>query len=382
MNTLVFDTSIKGHHLEYIHHLYIGMKGMHDRHFVFVIPDFTNKDQDKYTWPQADNIEFDFISDEEQLALSQKGFWVTSWNRSRLVRKKAKEHQVDSVCLISLMSCMPFLPFIISRTIRISGIVYSIFLYNWKESNIFRKLVNYLIYSIFAWSKNISKVFILNDKSAACYLNKKYDTDKFVFLVDPISSIPQVSKNREQLLSKYNVPIANKVFLHPGGMLSYKGTIDILKAIELLPNEYCQSLTFIFAGRITEEIKTEFYVLYERIKNKVHIMIVEGFLSYEYLADLFLLCDYVLIPYKVKSQSSGIVGHAAFHKKPVVVAKKGLIGKIVKKYRLGFLLPEPTADYIKEFLTELPEWKYSANSYVEEHKVDSFCKVILDLDWQ
>lgn len=378
MKSLFFDSSISGHHLEYIHNLYMGMKEKQDKHFVFVVPDFNSRDQNKYIWPNADNIEFDFISGDEMLAISHKNFLASAWNLSKLVRRKAKEHQVDAVCLISLMSCMPFLPFIISRTVRLSGIVYNIFLYNWKESNVLRRLINIFLYSVFAWSKSISKVFLLNDKSAACYLNRKYKTNKFEFLVDPISSVPLVNKNREWIFLKYNVPLKNKVFLHPGGMLSYKGTIEILKAIELLPNEYCKSLTFIFAGRITEEIRNEFYEIYEQVKNKVQIIIIEGFLSYEYLADLFLLSDYVLIPYKVKSQSSGIVGHAAFYKKPVVVANRGIIGKIVKKNRLGFLLEAPSAEYIKRFLMELPEWKYVPNSYVKENNVNLFCNVLLD----
>ena len=94
MKTLVFDTSVTGHHLEYIHHLYLGMLKRTKEHYIFVIPESFKDNRNQYLWPQTDHIIFDFLSSEEIAKMTQKNFILSAWNRSILVREKVKKHNV------------------------------------------------------------------------------------------------------------------------------------------------------------------------------------------------------------------------------------------------------------------------------------------------
>ena len=56
-----------------------------------------------------------------------------------------------------------------------------------------------------------------------------------------------------------NIDQSKLVFLHMGDMRKRKGTIDILDSIPLINVELYDKLCFIFAGKISNEIKETFY---------------------------------------------------------------------------------------------------------------------------
>ena len=57
MRILVFDSVLSGHHLEYIHHIYLGAIQRPEIEYVFAVPEnewFQVKDNQE--WPIANNI--------------------------------------------------------------------------------------------------------------------------------------------------------------------------------------------------------------------------------------------------------------------------------------------------------------------------------------
>ena len=374
--TLIHSMSIGGHQLEYLHHLYIGAIKRPTEKFVFLVPPKFHEDSEALNWPTADNIIIVTAGTEEtpssNCSLLKKGLI-----NSLTIRRYVKRYQVTDVIVITMMEYMPYLPLLV-RNVRFSGIVYRIYLYEWKEESIKHRIEDAFKYWIMSRCKVFHHVYMCNDSTSANCLNRLFKTNKYLMMPDPVASLSNYQgKNlREEL----KIESSKIILLHPGGMSEYKNTLGILKAINMLDKESCQRLVFIFAGSVNDSIKEEFFKLYKEACLKVKIFLFEGFMSFERLADLFVTCDYVLIPYTVKGQSSGIVGHAAFYGKPVIVMEGGVIGKMVRKWRLGELISRSSDNSLYQFLFDLknkPIYNTDGNGYAESHTVEMFNQTIL-----
>lgn len=334
MKTLVFDTSVTGHHLEYIHHLYLGMVERANDQFVFVIPESFKEAKNKYSWPQTDIVIFDFLSQEDIAKTTHNNSLLSAWNRSKLVRGKVQKHQADSVFLIMLMAFMPFILFMLPSKVKLSGIIYRIYLYEWREMTFLKKVKDVVGTWLISRSKHIKTAFVLNDSSAAVYYNKMYKTKCFKFLNDPFNEIDYKPNNiRGDLGIKNN----QKMLLHFGGLSRRKGTLAILDSISFLSEEECKEFVFVFAGKLYQDIKKEFYLRLNEINQKCKIIVFDGFCSNEQLYDLCYSCDALVIPYSNISQSSGVINYADYFQIPIIGTGKGLLGKLIKR-RNGYIL--------------------------------------------
>lgn len=252
-----------------------------------------------------------------------------------------------------------------------------IYLYNWKESSAFRKIQDAMKYFLLSKMKVFKNVFMLNDAVSARYLNSKFNTDKFKFLPDPFVPIP--SEDVKDLREELNIKENKTVFLHFGGMSYSKGTLDILNAIELLTESDLEKICFIFAGRVYKDIEKEFYIQLKKEKERSQILFIEGFLDYSFLGSLCISSDFILIPYKRTSQSSGVVGYAAQFNKPVIAPKEKLLGKLVEKFSLGITVENlnsfTLATAIKKMSVKSNNTIYS--NYLKTRNVDAFSSIIL-----
>lgn len=341
--------------------------------YVIVVPeDFINK-KDLYDWPSAEHISFDFI-DADIVAQTNKGNLLqASYKRSKLLKEYVEKYSAVNVFLIVLMAFVPCLPFVIPKSVSVSGIIYKLYLYNWKELSPIAKLVEILKYKIITANNCIQTAFTLNDSSAAATLNRLYKTKKFKFLADPYNETNYHPKN---ILADLGVGIDKTVFLHFGGLSRRKGTLKILEAIKLIPKDRQKEFVFIFAGSVYDDIKSEFYNLLEEVKSKAYIIVFDEFCSNELLCDLCYSCDAVLMPYSRTSQSSGALGYAAWNEKPVIGPASGLLGKLIRKNRLGKGLEEMSSQHIAasiiNFKKKKIQSKYKENIRLEHFVVQIF----------
>lgn len=346
---------------------------MHNNKFIFCVPESFTKEKIIYSWPSVDNISFSYLKDIDP-NVDSFSILKKAYIKSANLNKYIKKYDATEVVLIDLISYIPFLPFIIGKNVKVRGILYRIYLYEWNTSSFSKRIQDIIKFILFSHSRVFDRVFILNDSSSAYYLNKLYHSQVFYYLPDPVASAKEYSGY--DIKGKYNIDKNKTVYLHPGGMLPYKGTIEILDALSMMDDDSLAHIAVIFAGRITDNIHASFYERFNQLKSKVQLILLEGFLPFESLADLFISCNYVLIPYKVKGQSSGIVGHAAYYNKPVIVAKGGIIGKTVRRFHLGPIIDKPTPEFIMEFLSNPSPFISQGNSYVESHSIESFCDII------
>ena len=378
--TLIFDDSVEGHHLEYIHHLYVGASAIKDEEFIFVLdPAFKNVKK-KLIWNSYPSIAIEYISKKDIEKLKKSKF-VKSYFLCKLLKKTANKYNTTNIFLISLMPFLPFMPFFFDKKTKISGIIYKIYLYEWYNSNLQSRIGNLIKYMILSKSKIFNNIFLLNDNIAPLYLNRKFKTSVFSYLPDPFMPIPKVEL--KNLRAELNISEKKKVCLHFGALTERKGTIEILKAIidskEFVMKNYC----FIFAGKIFDDIKESFYTLVKDAELKTQIIIYDKFCDYNFIGSLCLSSDFLLIPYKVSAQSSGVLGYGNQFRIPIVGPSIGLIGKLIKRYKMGVLLDDASSDGLKIFFENIENTNLNIGTdYIEHRKVSAFRDAILNINYK
>ena len=373
---MFFDHHISGHRLEYIHHLYNGSLEDMDNKYIFALPNDFKAIMHSLIWPEAANIHFHFFP-ESDLKTSSIPIH-NSYLKSKLIKKIAVENEVNELFLVSLMEYVPLVVFVLPKAIKISGIIYLIHLYRWKKSSLRKKVEDTIKYLILSKYKQFNNVFLLNDKSASAYLNSRFKTEKFKFLPDPFSPLDKgkINNIREEL----DISTKDTVYVHLGAMTYRKGTLKILKAIEEISQKNLENKTFIFAGKVNDDIKTEFYNSLNIQAKRVKIVCFDDFCEYSFLGSLCKSANYILLPYSNVEQSSGFIGYAAYYKTPVVVPNKGLLGKLVKRYRLGVLLNEDLIKSMIEFIRDDKKVKINhqySNKYLKNNSLSEFKNSIL-----
>ena len=330
---LIFEIGIKigGHHVEYLHHLYKRAIQNSDKEYIFVVPDRFLQVKEDFDWPDSKNVFFDYIPDETISRIDKKGLVGHFFLKPKLLRKYINKHHVSDVLLLSLMNYMPLLPFFLPKGVQCSGIIYIIYMYLWQTSSLLKRLSNVTLYSLFSKLNCFKNVFILNDSSSSAYLNRRYKTTKFVYLPDPI---PLCSWNEINIREKYNIPKDAVVFLQCGKLSSRKHCIEILKAADFINTD---NIYFIFGGKISSDIEHKFFEIADNMPPKKNVIIINEFLGYDMMYSLLKSCNYVFTLYSQTALSSGVIGYAAYFGKPVIAMDNGLIGKLVKRYHIGYV---------------------------------------------
>lgn len=369
---IIFSYSVTGHYLEYLHHLYMGYLGKKQGHIIFVIPESFREQKKLLHWPEVDHISFDLMSGSDVGKLDD--IWYKKQLRlSLLIRRYTNKHQANKVFVIELLSMLPALPFVLKRKTKVSGIIYSIYLYRWKQLKIHRKLSEIIWHTLLAKCNLFDQLYILNDHSAAKYLNKLYTTKKFTYLPDPF--IP-MSYPYKDLRAGYSIPVSKKILFHFGSMGEKKGTLLILESIQKMSQVERDKFVFVIAGIVQNGIKERFYNSLKKIGDSSTILVFDYFNSFETIANWCQNCDAILIPYLSSYNSSGILGYAAYYKKPVIATSQGLVGKLVRKYHLGITLKSVDEYNLIKAYGQIDEWKSVDSNYMISNTVDEFFKII------
>lgn len=374
--TIIFSASIKGHFLEYNHHIYDICCRENNRNFVFIIPQEFENIRYRFKWGNNSNIFFDLLEESECAKINHKNPIISSLETSKLLRKKVKLHNADHIFCNMLIGTVPFLPYLLPKNVTVSGIIYMIYLYRWKGSSILFKILNIIKYICLSKCKLYNKILILNDSSSSKQLNKLYHTSKYYCLPDPY--VPLIHSKSDKIRVKFGINERTKLFIHFGSMNENKGTLTVLEAIKYLRQTDCFDIVFFFAGVVEDDIKMRFYKLIEELNDKVRIIIKDEFCSYDFLASLCKDCDAILIPYKRSAQSSGVIGYAAQFSKPVIATNKGLLAKLIRRYKLGILFDECNSVSLANTLVSFKKGTIASNEYCEMNNIESFQKIIRD----
>ena len=374
MKIMVFDVSCNGHHMEYLHHIKTAL----DKHFteyVLIVPDSFRQKGSMSDWCKKDEEKWDLINSDVIQQAEQSNPIMRKLRNTLILQKYVIKHKPDHLLLIDFPSVMPFMPFLIPWNLKISGIIYRIYFYEWETSSIVTKVKDVIESWLLAKSKNIYNAFVLNDSSAVAYYRKRYSSDKFKLLPDPIMDNGYQPRDIRQELG---IGEAQKVFIQFGGLGVRKGTLTILDAIALLDGELCKNYVFIFAGKISDDIRNPFINGVNNLASKCRIIVEEGFLPYERLLDLCHTSDIVLLPYLNIAQSSGIFGYAAKLGKPVIGPAEGVLGKMIRRHPIGVAIRKLDSRKLAETISGIYVTYNKNTEYLSRHSIPVFQNVIIN----
>ncbi|MCB0750579.1 MAG: glycosyltransferase, partial [Ignavibacteriae bacterium] len=184
-----------------------------------------------------------------------------------------------------------------------------------------KKIQKYILLKFVERYNVVNSIYILDDRVGAKYLNKKYNYS-VKYLPDPIQNESSINFIKEGQSS-------NEVLLF-GSIIPRKNYENLIKEIM---RENLTNYNYKIIGHGNQLYVSKIKTLIEA--NNLPISITNQFVNTREMENLFLNTDIVLMVYKNFFGSSGVLGHSAKFKKPVICAKKGLIEYLVKKYDLG-----------------------------------------------
>lgn len=376
-HTLIFDSKLSGHHLEYLSHLWRICETKEDGFSFFLVPRSFAQKREMIGLSDFKTIKLVYLTDSECSCCNTGSIIKRAWFISKTISKYASSLSASKVFLVSIIDCLPFLPFLLRKGIQVSGIIYGIYLYSWKSSSLVKKIENAIKYSLFARSRVFHTVFILNDSASARRLNALYRTDKFRYLTDPY--LPVSRDETISIRKEYGISEDKLLFIHFGSLSVRKGTMVILDSLELLSEVDIDKYAFVFAGRIPGGIKDLFYSRLEDVKKKgVQVSIIDSFCEYSFLGELCFECDAILIPYLDTARSSGIIGYASQYNKPVIGPSSGLVGRLIRRYHLGYCVKQTDMNCLYEayHYIDTHRTSFRSSEYTISHTIKSFSEEV------
>ena len=359
-----------GHRVEFFHHFYEAARNKRQENYVFAYPETDEDRMKSVEWIPSSNIVFY----KHKLEYNTQNKYKRSYQAYKVLKKTIRELNPSDVYLMDIFQFMPYIAMI--KSTRISGLIGGIYLYTWKKDSIRKHLEDILKYQLYARLPVFKYLYIQSDACATKYLNKKYHTDKFKYICDPF---PELSTSVKDLRDELNINKDKTIVLHPGFMSSRKGTINLLAGILACKDDVLSQFCFVFAGSVDDPIKEQFDSMLSRIKKRgVSVIFIGGYVSFDYLSSLIFTCDLIFIPYLQTNQSSGIVGYGAKYNKPVVVIKSGLLSKIVRDYKLGYIIPDASVKSISDFLEGPHKWEPKDSGYLAANTVSNFSETVIN----
>jgi glycosyltransferase involved in cell wall biosynthesis len=381
---LLFDSNVIGHHSGYVHHLidYLSKHQDKKQYFFLLHPDFADK------FPliiedaaQCVNVTMLYITHQELANIQGKGLISDSIAAYRLVNKYAKKLLVNHVILL-WFNTFQFALGLFKPCCTMSGILFGQFermeLTNRKDK--LRYWRKYFQTWFFARNKQLTNIFILNDNQSVEKLNRKFKTNIFKMLPDPVPNIQPLSDF--DIYQHYAIEQDRTIFLQTGAMDERKGTFDILNAVKLIPTNIQKKVCLLFVGKSKNTSFEEKFIElsnYFQFNNQMQIIRDNQFIENSMMKSLFDQCDCVLMPYKNPEASSGILGLAAKSGKPVIGTKSGLIGEIIEKYSLGKTISNirELADAIQFYTKNNLVNNDTSSTYLLNRTVDNFSRKVL-----
>ena len=159
---------------------------------------------------------------------------------------------------------------------------------------------------------SIFKIYLLNDERMSNLLNSWYPSRQvFETLIDPLPAnlgvaLPEINKGE-------NV----HTFLLAGSMAVRKGCLETLDSQD-------------YKAKVLEKIN----ILNEECPQLL-AELVDEHVSFEAFDREFATADCILAPYLDFYGSSGLLGHACRHEKPIISCRNGLVGELVADMGIG-----------------------------------------------
>lgn len=235
----------------------------------------------------------------------------------------------------------------------------------------------------------VEHVFILNDPKVADDLNRHLRCGKvFKSVIDPLPHFTEQQELSDGISKRATLGKSDKtVFLLAGSLAPRKGCLELLSALQALPNEMTSRLKLRILGHFRtdsylEEVGAAVRELLKR-RPEMEIEIHPEFLSNEDFLGALRNCDFVLAPYLNFYGSSGILAHACAAGKPLLACRDGWLGERVRELRVGATFNPLDVHGFAEVLTQAIQGElaidfHSAQEYVAQASLTAFCEALTE----
>lgn len=370
MKYLISDLNISldGHKFGFVNNLlhYVGKHKTNDL-FVFVV----NQSDDFHFHNDFPNIKVVYHTNEENLGMVEK--YKSQWQS---ILSYTKKYDIERLILMELdvyqleigKSKTPF---------KISGIWFRPYSRLQAEGTGLKNKLMFLKNKtqkqlIMKWAlrnSSLDKIFILNDEEMPNWL----DNTRFFTLPDPYFQYQKLEDFN--LREKYNIAQNQLILLQFGYMDERKNNENIIEALNSFPSA---EITLLLIGKFRNGYENEVKNLH---KGDFQIITRNEFISNEEMESTFSQSDVILRMNVGFFGSSGVVGIAAHHNKPVIVSNTGVMAELVKKYKMGSVVdPYDISAIKKEILSyQFDEKKRVVNgkAYRDSHDLKAFAETLL-----
>ena len=204
-----------------------------------------------------------------------------------------------------------------------------------------------------------------------------------IHLADPVQIYSDSDSQIEKLREDLGIHPSRTVFLMFGAFRKRKGIYQLLDALTLLPTQLCEKLCLLCVGPVSAEqlVQTRLTEISESLP--LQIVKRDRFVADREIQPYFQVSDVILAPYQRHIGMSAILVRAAAAQKPVLSSNYGLMGELVKSYKLGIavdsMIPAEIAKGLTQFLLESPA-KFcdfsSMKSFAEQNTAERFSSTI------
>ncbi len=184
----------------------------------------------------------------------------------------------------------------------------------------------------------LRKLYVLNDSRTAELMTRKLLLKEGVqSLADPLSRTV-CSESSENYRKRLGIAPNAKVFGLLGALREGKGVEETLNAFAKWQPDAVVPQVLLIAGQPQPVFVEKFEALvsaWSHTASNVKLVFSCEYIDDEAFRAYVEWCDFILLPYRNAFGSSGLLGHAANAKRPVLSTKNGLLGDLVTQYRLG-----------------------------------------------
>lgn len=392
---LVFEPVAEGHPYEWIRHLIHCAEKDRPKQVIWLVvaPELYGELAAELRGFASDWIRLLTLSRSETALCRHRWLLLNSFARWWVARRYANRTGAGAVHFLSLdLLSVPLALGLGIGGRRVSGILFRPSVHycylgpydpSWRER--LRDLRKAMIYPRMLANRSLTSALTI-DPYFAPYAVRFYRNGRKVKpLPDPVQSVDPISTLALDFPARSQ--LQRILFLMFGYLSERKGTLTLLEALRLLPPDISARAKIIFAGRIDPSIKAEvergFLALQEE-QAGLSFSLDNRWLGTEEIETLVRQADVVLAPYQRFVGSSGVMLWAARFGKPLLTQDFGILGPLVRDYRLGMTVdctqPPAIADGLERFVRQGPTSFVDhrlAQKFIAAHSPRDFARSVL-----
>lgn len=387
-NILIFEPDASGHHSGYLYHLIINFLSANYPYnlTVLVAPDFFEQHPQiiqettspKVKWLAFSDSEFSAWKITKSQNVTKRAFF--EWD---LLRKYITETNASYAFSMYIDYLQIALLTQKALPCPVSGILFRPTLVNYPAHSLKERLNTFrknLTLKLFVKSKKLDSLFNL-DPFATDYIKQKWETNKVIFLPDPIQVYPS-TKSVEEIKEELGIEETRKVFLIFGFLDSRKGISEVMEAVGKISKEKSQKGTLLIVGPWEESEREKFEIKLKEISKQSEFQIItkNTFIADHDIQPYFEVSDYILALYDKHIGMSAITVRAAAAQKPILTYDFGLMGKMVTENELGLIVNNDLTEKLEMLLTQEVNIgnEQKMKQYAELNRAENYAKVILN----